>query len=284
MINHPRVQYLERPRTASVTPSAQQQVDFSTGLDLENEATQLVAFDREIGLKTDTVPNPAGVHKVFLRQQGPYKVYLVDDFRIRNISKALEEFSNFAIHADFPRLVPQNEIWISQNETPREREFYIASATRRLNLIAKGMNSGKSYDVALNLEKRMREQDDKIFKQPGYLSEHAEKNPQTPIVPANIYVRKLGEYKGYQVWIVDQEKVQDTYKTDWVDGGNNSVYHFIPPTELWLSNALDPEELKFVVWHEWVESWLMRNKGWAYDNAHRRASATEYELRRDFGL
>ena len=275
-----RTEYIMKPRGAK-TPQDNTQVNFAVALDLSNEAKGLNEFDKMIGLPVPGI-KPHG-KPVFYKKIGQYTVWLVDDFAIRNTSVKHEEFSNWAIHVDFPDVVPKGQIWISKSEKETERKFYIDNALTRLKALADGASKGGSYDRSLRAEEKLRKQDDKITKRPGYLSEHAPKEPEPTKVPKDIYVRKLGVYKGYNVWIVNSEKVQDTYKTDWVDGGNDSVYHFIPANELWLSDALDKEELKFVVWHEWVESWLMRHKGWTYDRAHRRASATEYELRKDLG-
>lgn len=283
-MRHGRIEYLEVRRSArqpiAPKPNAGP-IDFTRQMDVTAEARDLDKFDEMLGLPVRA--KEPSTKPLFLCSYGKYTVWLVDDFAIRNTSLKNEEFSNFAIHADFPSVVPKDQIWISKNETEKDRKFYIANALKRLKELELGASTGASYDASLRVEQSLRRADDGITKRPGYLSEHAPTKPEIVPVPKGVYKRKLGTYKGYDVWIVNSEIVQDTYKTDWVDGGNNSVYHFIPPNELWLSDALDKEELKFVVWHEYVESWLMRNKGWTYDRAHRRASATEFELRKDLG-
>jgi hypothetical protein len=222
----------------------------------------------------------------FYKKFGAVSVYIVDDFLIRNTSLAHEEFSNYALHEDFPDMVPKGQVWISKNESARERKFDIDSALDLLKLFGKGEKYGPAYDKMLRDEKAEREKRDKIKKHPGYLSEHALKEPwkKKTHVSRKVYKKKLGKYQGYNVWIVKQEMVQDLYKTDFVDGGNPSVYHWIPQNELWLSDALDKNERYFVLWHEYIERTLMKEKGWTYDRAHERASKTEYNLRKKAGL
>ena len=118
------------------------------------------------------------------------------------------------------------------------------------------------------------------------MSQHSLKDPdkKKTNVPVEIYKKFLGDYKDFKVFIVDQELVQDLYKSDFCDGGNHSVYHWIPKSELWLSDALDKKEMKYVLWHEWIECNLMKDKGWTYDKAHATASKTEWQLRKRDGL
>ncbi len=218
----------------------------------------------------------------FLRKIGEYSIYLVNDFAIRNTSLSHEEFTNFAIHDDFPDIIPKNQIWISKKETVREREFYILNCLRRYELLKSGSSSGRAYDLSLRYEKQMRARYDEI---PPPRSSSPSQHPvmhetsQHPHPPNEIYKKYLKDFRGYTVYMVNQELVQDLYKIDFVDGGNPSVYHWIPEGEIWIADALAKTEIRFVLWHEYVECQLMKQKGLTYDQAHELASKQEYGLR-----
>jgi hypothetical protein len=218
----------------------------------------------------------------FFRKIGDYSVYLVDDFAIRNTSLPHEEFTNFAIHDDFPRFIPKDQIWISKKETEREREFYILNCLKRYELLKSGSSSGRAYDQSLKYEKEMRAKYDGLPPpRSSNPSEHPVKHEssQHPHPPKEIYKKYLRDFRGYTVYMVNQELVQDLYKIDFVDGGNPSVYHWIPEGEIWIADALAKSEMKFVLWHEYVECRLMKEKGLDYDHAHELASKQEYGLR-----
>ncbi len=87
-----------------------------------------------------------------------YRVYSVNPFAIRNVAQPDEEFSNFAIREDFPDLIPDGEIWISQQHMAEEGRFFIANALARLKAQARGASETKAYEVGLNAEGKLRAQ------------------------------------------------------------------------------------------------------------------------------
>ena len=52
------------------------------------------------------------LHKRQLFDHNGYKVCAVDSLAVRDISLNDEEFGNFAVHDEFPRLIPEDEIWL----------------------------------------------------------------------------------------------------------------------------------------------------------------------------
>jgi hypothetical protein len=66
-----------------------------------------------------------------LSQEG-YSFFAVDPLGVRDISKGDEEFGNFALHEDFPRLIPEREVWITDRLVEREALYFIANALARL--------------------------------------------------------------------------------------------------------------------------------------------------------
>lgn len=95
----------------------------------------------------------------------------------------------------------------------------------------------------------------------------------------NIYFVKIGRKKGVDIWIVDGMKIRREIYTDFVYGGNDKRYRFIPENEIWIDNNIDVSELKFTIAHELKERELMAN-GYSYVDAHEIASKLELKLRR----
>ena len=53
------------------------------------------------------------LRKSRMMTHGKYTAYAVDPLAVRDLSQSDEEFGNFAVHGDFPRLIPEEEIWVS---------------------------------------------------------------------------------------------------------------------------------------------------------------------------
>lgn len=94
-----------------------------------------------------------------------------------------------------------------------------------------------------------------------------------------IYRLKLGRRKGLDVWIVDGVKARRELYTDFIYGGNDQRYKFIPFGEIWIDNAISVEELEFTIIHEIFERDLMLNQGMSYSEAHDLAAQEELKAR-----
>lgn len=94
-----------------------------------------------------------------------------------------------------------------------------------------------------------------------------------------IYRLKLGKRKGLDVWIIDGAKVRRELYTDFIYGGNDQRYKFIPLGEIWIDNAISVEELEFTIIHEIFERDLMLNQGMIYSKAHDLAAQEELKAR-----
>jgi len=91
-----------------------------------------------------------------------------------------------------------------------------------------------------------------------------------------IYRLRIGKRKGLEVWIVDGAKVRRELYTDFLFGGNDQRYKFIPEGEIWIDNSVSVEELEFTIIHEITEREFMK-QGMSYAKAHE--LATQEELR-----
>ena len=94
----------------------------------------------------------------------------------------------------------------------------------------------------------------------------------SPAAPVN-------QVEGEQVLAVPGHDVKTQHYMDFIEGGNPSRYKFVPPGQIWIDQAIDPSERKFIVLHEMLEERLMRNRGLRYDPAHNIANRYEKKWR-----
>ena len=219
------------------------------------------------------------LHKRFVLEHHGYKVYSVNALAVRNSGPGNEEFDNFAIHDELPRLIPKDEIWVAERALPREGVFFIADALTRLQEAARGMPEGAAYTAGLHVQRFLREKWDGLDYRGGKPHKR---------VPARVYG---GHYLTLadpefpiEVWLVDGSVVRGLYKTDYTEGGHGYVYRWVPKDEIWVESTVDRRELPLVVAHEYLELRLMRDEGLAYDPAHAIAAKLEYQLREGRGL
>ncbi len=93
-----------------------------------------------------------------------------------------------------------------------------------------------------------------------------------------IYRLKIGKRKGLDIWIVDGAQVRRELYIDFVLGGNDKRYKFIPEGEIWIDNSISVEELEFTIIHEIFERELM-GQGMNYSGAHGLAAQEELKAR-----
>ncbi|HYT88513.1 MAG TPA: hypothetical protein VEL76_07375 [Gemmataceae bacterium] len=207
-----------------------------------------------------------------------YTVYAVNGLAVRNVAQPDEEFGNFAIHEEFPDLIPANEIWISEKLAPKEGVFFIANALTQLKRQAAGATE-KAYEDGLEVERVLR------AKLNGVAFRDGKPHKQ---VPAEIYLEQyttLPDPQGdVQVWLVDGNLVRSYYKTDYTEGGHGYVYPWVPRPQIWIEDGVDRREVPFIVTHEYLERRLMRDKKLGYDTAHEICSKVEFELRKGKGI
>lgn len=94
-----------------------------------------------------------------------------------------------------------------------------------------------------------------------------------------VYLHKIGNRNGLEVWLVDGSYIRREIHIDFVYGGNGLRYKFIPENEIWVDDDVSVDELDFTIAHEIYERNLML-EGLSYDQAHRLASRHEHQLRK----
>lgn len=97
-----------------------------------------------------------------------------------------------------------------------------------------------------------------------------------------IYRYYWGERDGYKIWIVDGSRVRLKLFREFLYGGNEQRYPFIPKGEIWIDNAVSCEEFEITVAHELNERHMMAKFGWTYVKAHNSSLAIEVIMRRKF--
>ena len=91
-----------------------------------------------------------------------------------------------------------------------------------------------------------------------------------------------GEYKGFKIWIVDGNYIRREIFNEFIYGGNDERYTFVPESEIWVDNSISAEEYLTTLEHEIIERNLMRHKGYTYYDAHDSALMLELGMRRGF--
>ena len=216
------------------------------------------------------------IEKKRLDRIGDYAIYTVNAAAVRDSSQENDEFNHLATHLEFPKLVPNKEIWISQDISKHERQFLIHNGFNQYE--GKRKKKRSWYDYALKKEKREREVVDGIKFKPTATNEKP---------PGKVYDRYYcgiaSEGDDVEVWLVDGENVRDLFKTDFIEGGNGEVYKWVPNNEIWVEKNLKEElEIPITILHEYVERALMKYKKLPYDKAHTIAAKVDWKKRRKF--
>lgn len=209
----------------------------------------------------------------FKAQYGNVRVKLVDPTAIRDSSLANEEFTDYQIHDDFPKLIPRNEIWLGRNVSATERPILVHTALQELRGLGRGLSKDKAYDRAMLYQEHLRKRAN------GYAPKG---NTAVATVDPKVYVSVAG-YTGeprMKCCVVDGDLVRDRYKSDFVEGGNCAEDKFIPEGELWCEADVPVRERPYVLAHEYFEYRLMDDEHVKYGPAHDLASKVEWHYRK----
>ena len=93
--------------------------------------------------------------------------------------------------------------------------------------------------------------------------------------------RLLNEKRdGFAIWIVDGATIRQSVYHEFVYGGNEQRYLYVPKGEIWIDNAISCEEYEYTVAHELNERKLMAKFGYTYGAAHDSSLQLEYKMRK----
>lgn len=199
-------------------------------------------------------------------------VWLVDGQYIRNNINI--EFTNYSQNYQFD-FIPKNEFWIDSYSNKHELNFFIDAMINMKELKAKHYNHKEAIRIAGNKESKNRKKQ-KIMK--IYSKLISENN-----IKEVIYIQDLINFDEYttKVFLVNGKTVRDLYYLDFVQGGNDKVYSFIPKNEIWIEDCINPKEIPYIILHEAHERYLMKHKKLNYDSAHTLASKMELKYRKN---
>ncbi len=97
-----------------------------------------------------------------------------------------------------------------------------------------------------------------------------------------VYRVYMGKIDSLSIYIVDGETVRREIYPDFIFGGNEQRYSFVPHNEIWIDNSVSNREYMTTLRHEINEMVLMRDAGMTYIQAHDSSLMLEVKLRNDF--
>ena len=102
------------------------------------------------------------------------------------------------------------------------------------------------------------------------------------ITGKNFYRYYWGEKEGLKVWIVDGASIRKEIFNEFIYGGNDERYPFVPVGEIWIDNSISSEEFETTLSHEINERNLMLKNQWTYFDAHDSSLSLELSMRRKY--
>lgn len=182
-------------------------------------------------------------------------IIYVDGFKIRmhldlEFSLCYERSLDYNYYS--PKFyIPENEIWIDH--------LFKDETDLLVRLETEPVPGATAWD--------RRESRKKKFLKPG---------------PAPEFSARKDQHMGYVVVYVRGDIVRQYLDPEFVQGGHEFVYDYVPKGEIWVDDKHDEAEKKYILEHEAVERTHM-GKGMKYDEAHERALVEERVMRRKDG-
>lgn len=210
--------------------------------------------------------------KKLITTYGKYRVYSINAEEFRNQSLDSQEFGDYGFHRWYPKYIPKNEIWLADTLSIKERDTLMHNALYQVKELDRGHSEHITYLHAENYEKAERE------KTAGHKVSNKSNSPDNPDI-TGMYHKSYSILPEVTAYLVDGTYVRDTYKTDFVEGGHDIVYKFIPAGEIWLEKELHSSELPYILIHEYTERYLMKHKNTPYNKAHNIARKIEFKYR-----
>ncbi len=204
-----------------------------------------------------------------LQEISGFKVFYVDGAWIRkNLN---EEFTNFGANYLF-NFIPKRELWVDKERSKKEWKYFFKYFLEREKAIENGKSINEAREIGNLAEKSERDKNPFVKKLKSLDKEK---------LVEKIHKKLLKKYSNkIKVWIVKGFLVRSILFLDFTAGGHDKVYSFIPKGEIWIDDAINPKELKFVLIHEAHERNLM-SKGMTYEEAHADSSKVEFFCRKN---
>lgn len=103
------------------------------------------------------------------------------------------------------------------------------------------------------------------------------KDPQRTV--KGVYRLISGKANGFNICIVDGPFVRQNIYHEFLYGGNDERYLFVPRGEIWIDNSISAEEYRYTLAHELNEQSLMAKLGYTYSAAHDSSLKLELSMR-----
>jgi hypothetical protein len=200
-----------------------------------------------------------------LARRGPLSIWRVDGAYIRTHVDI--EFDNFGQHSDF-KFIPHSELWLDVETHLDEQPFFIERMLVERRQLRRGSSPEKANEKGMQAEKALRQKAGDLKRM-----RRGRKSPNPRLAHERLWKRLKS---GLRVWVVHSRRVRSAFDLDFVAGGHDLVYKYVPDKEVWIDNDATPAERPFILLHELHERNLMA-QGWTYERAH--ASANRVELR-----
>lgn len=113
-------------------------------------------------------------------------------------------------------------------------------------------------------------------------SEYKIKDTGNDTISAGVYRYFAGTKDSFKIWIVDGAQVRKNIFNEFVYGGNDRRYTFVPNLEIWIDNSVSSEEYETTLAHEINERNLMLLNGMSYFDAHDSSLALELQMRGNY--
>jgi hypothetical protein len=201
-------------------------------------------------------------------RRGDIRVWIVDGECIRiNIDK---EFTFFGQHYRFP-FIPVNEVWVDREVKKGERQFIIDHLLLEHRLMAAGV----PYEKALA---RADKEEQKERRRAGSIGL---KNLRTQRLAGGQEVHERFWKKlenGLSVWIVNGRFVRSIFDIEFIGGGHEYIYDFIPENEVWIDDTITEVDRGYILLHE-LHEWNRMSGGVPYNQSHSESSRLEYTCR-----
>lgn len=220
----------------------------------------------------------ADVYRVPAGVRDGLRIWIVDGNAIRR-----DVYPDFISGGNGERnpFIPPREIWIDHAMGVEEFQYTLEHEILERSLMARrAMSYANAHDSALALESTLRTADANAANAHEWVLHRVSPTDcdnvkQIPSLPDSIelhgiYRVDLGARADLRVWIVDGATIRREIYPDFGFSGNDRVYRFVPPGEIWIDNALGAEELEAAIVTE-VEIRTRMAAGDDYDVAYERA-------------
>jgi frataxin-like iron-binding protein CyaY len=88
------------------------------------------------------------------------------------------------------------------------------------------------------------------------------------------YLKKLGNFSGFKIWIIDGKYVRDNLNIEFTNFGQSLDFKFIPKNELWIDKEYSGDESRFFLANMLAEYKSMKN-GMNFETARKYANLIE---------